>query len=43
MKNQTEILKLKNTIREMMKATESIGKRADQVKERITDLENRNI
>lgn len=41
-RNQTEILELKNSINEMNELA-SLGNRADQIEERISDTEDRNI
>ena len=42
-KNQTEILKLKNSTNEMKNTLECTGNRADHKEERISELEDRNI
>lgn len=41
--NQTEILELKNPINQINNATESISNKADQMRERTSDLENKNM
>ena len=40
---QIEILKLKNLIKEMKNELASVGNRADQIGERISDIEDRNL
>ena len=41
-KNQTKILELKSSINEIKNALESTGNRADHMKERISELNDRN-
>ena len=42
-KNQIEILEMKNSIKEIRNKLESIENRAYQRKERISDIEDRNL
>ena len=41
--NKTEILEVKNSINEMRNALESIGNRADQMEDIISDFKDRNL
>ena len=42
-KNQTEILELRNTINKMNNVLESIGNGADDMKDSISELKDRNL